>query len=303
MKTMMKVVILLLATLTLAFGEILPNGGLEGNIPNYWHPEGTDAILEWGTDAWRTGGHSLKIARSYTAVGDNLYQYGGLEANVPNYWFHEGADAYFEWATDESRTGGHSLKIARFYTATGQNLYPDGGFEAVNPNYWNTGGTSSTADIIWATDESRTGGHSLKIVKTNSDGTAIWQSDDLYRYWSCFVEPNKGMEVGAWVKTQGVNTSPANDEKIQVIYNFYSAAGVNLLGAPLALDVPQVDANSDGWVEVKSTDLLSFPVTVDSITVSFQFGANATGTVWMDDAFIRNTTEDEWVGDFFNANV
>jgi len=135
-------------------------------------------------------------------------------------------------------------------------------------------------------------------------GEVAWNSNDLYRYWSCFVGQNVGMEVGSWVKTKSVNTTPANDdEKIQVIYNFYSADGANLLGAPLALDVPQDVANSDGWVEVKSTDPISFPVTADSVTVSFKFGANAKGIAWMDDAFIRNTTVDEWVGDFFNANV
>ncbi len=184
------------------------------------------------------------------------------------------------------------------------NYIPNGGLEGGVPNYFKSGGTSTTAVKSWATDVWRTGGHSLKIAKPNTDGTAYWESADLYRYWSVFVGQNVGMEVGAWVKTVGVNTNPATDEqKIQLIYNFYAADGTNLLGAPLVLDVPQSAANSDGWVEVKSTDAISFPVTVDSITVKLQMGAQATGTVYVEDFFIRNTVEGQWVGDFFNPNV
>lgn len=184
------------------------------------------------------------------------------------------------------------------------NLLPNGGLEGGIPSYFHTGGTSGTAQMVWATDEWRTGGRSLKIEKPNADGTAYWESDDLYRYWSVYVSPNVSMEVGAWVKTVGVNTSPgSDDEKIQVIYNFYSSDGVNLLGGPLVLDVPQDVASSDGWVEVKSSEPLAFPVTVDSITVRFQFGSGATGVAYVEDFFIRNTVEGEWVGDFFNPNV
>lgn len=180
---------------------------------------------------------------------------------------------------------------------------PNGGFEGDTPNYFTTGGTSTTADISWSTAESRTGGHSLKISKTSSDGTASWLSDDLYRYWSVFVGQNVGMEVGAWVKLDGVNTNPSSDdEKIQVIFNFLDENGDDLLGAPYVIDVPQTSASTD-WVEVKSTDPLSFPVTVSQITTEFKMGSAATGTAYLDDYFIRNTTDGEWAGDFFNPNV
>ncbi|UCH10698.1 MAG: hypothetical protein JSU61_02060, partial [Fidelibacterota bacterium] len=152
---------------------------------------------------------------------------------------------------------------------------PNGGFEGDAPNYFSSGGTSTTAVLSWATDESRTGGHSLKIVKTAADGNAYWESEDLYRYWSVYVGANVGMEVGAWVKLDGANTSPAAEaDKIQLIFNFYDAFGQNLLGAPLVLDVPQTTA-STGWVEVKSTDPISIPIRADEITVKFLFNNSA----------------------------
>jgi hypothetical protein len=189
-----------------------------------------------------------------------------------------------------------------FLTLTfGQLLNP--GFEGDEPNYFSKGGTSSTAVLSWATDEYRTGGRALKIVKGSADGTASWISEDLYRFWDVFVGQNVGMAVGAWVKLDGVNTSPASDtEKIQLIFQFLDAADTDLLGGPLTLDVPQDQANSE-WVEVVSATPLSFPVTVDKITFEVKSNTNVTGTVYVDDVFIRPTTEGDWVGDFFNPNV
>jgi len=176
------------------------------------------------------------------------------------------------------------------------------GFEGDEPNYFSKGGTSTTAVLSWATDEYRTGGRALKIMKGSADGTASWISEDLYRFWDIYVSTDVGMEVGAWVKLDGVNTNPAsNDDKIQLIFHFLFS-GIDLLGGPLVLDVPQ-DQASTGWVEVKSTTPLSFPVTVDKITVDVVSNTSATGTVYTDDFFIRPTTAGEWVGDFFNANV
>ncbi len=176
------------------------------------------------------------------------------------------------------------------------------GFEGDKPNYFNKGGTSTTAVLSWD-NTGRTGPRSLKIVKPNEDGTASWISEDLYRFWDVFVGQNVGMEVGAWVKLDGVNTSPASDgEKIQIIFHFLDAANIDLLGGPLVLDVTQ-DQASTGWVEVASTTPLSFPVTVDKITVDVVSNTSATGTVYVDDFFIRPTTEGDWVGDFFNPNV
>jgi len=201
----------------------------------------------------------------------------------------------------EAKTIGLTIAILSFPFIFGNII--NEGFEDGMPNYFTTGGSSPTADINWNTDVYRTGMHSLGITKPAADGSASWISEDLYRFWSVFVGQNVAMNVGAWVKLDGVNIDPAtDDEKIQVIFNFLDENGADLLGAPLVLDVPQDQANTD-WVEIVSPFPLSFPVTVTVITTEFRFGANATGTAYLDDYFIRNATEGEWVGDFFNPNA
>jgi len=163
---------------------------------------------------------------------------------------------------------------------------------------------SAGATLTWATDEYRTANYSLKIVKTGTDaGVSRWYAADLYRYWDVFVGTDIGTELGAWVKTSGVNTNPSTDaEKIQLKFTFFKA-GVDILGGPVVLDVDQTSATSAGWMEVKNDFTLAPSQLADSIRVEFVFGAEATGTAWLDDWFIRPTVSGEWAGDFFNANV
>jgi hypothetical protein len=257
-----------------------------------WH-DGT-----MGPDGWgQVGGHDVQ----FTVAGDTTdwtqYQAvltppeGATQYSVrARYWHNFRGTSYWD-----------DFAVAKAVIVDGG--LPNAGFEGSQPNYFDPVGTSPTADVSWGTDESRTGGHSLKISKSSGDGTAAWSSIDLYRYWSIYVGQNVGMEVGAWVKLDGVNTNPSSDdEKVQVVFNFLDENGADLLGAPYVIDVPQT-SGSTGWVEVKSTDPLSFPVTVSSITTEFRMGSSATGTAYLDDYFVRNTTEGEWVGDFFNPNV
>ena len=192
--------------------------------------------------------------------------------------------------------------LVLFFTAStviGQNLIPNPGFEGLTANYWTANPGSGTAS--WATDEARTPNYSLKITST-SGSTDSWKSANIYNYWSVGAGANVDMEVGAWIKTSGVNTSPATDaDKIQLSFTFYNG-GVDLLGGPLVLDVDQSAATSTGWMELKNTSALSVAQGIDSVIVEFQFGSGATGTAWLDDIFIRATGEG-WAGDFFNANL
>ena len=183
--------------------------------------------------------------------------------------------------------------------AIGQNLIPNPGFEGLTANYWTANPGSGSA--TWATDQARTPNYSLKITST-SGSTDSWVSANIYNYWSVGAGANVDMEVGAWIKTNGVNTDPAtDDEKITLSFTFYNG-GVDLLGAPLVLEVDQSVANSFGWVELKNTVALSVAEGIDSVIVEFKFGSGATGTAWMDDILIRATGEG-WAGDFFNANL
>ena len=185
----------------------------------------------------------------------------------------------------------------------GQNLMSAemAGFEGGITNYFakDAGG----ATLTWATDEFRTSNYSLKIEKTGTGTASRWVAGDLYRYWDVFVGTDIGTELGAWVKTSDVNTNPATeDEKIQLKFTFFTG-GVDILGAPVVLDVDQTSATSTGWMEVKNDFALAPDQLADSVRVEFVFGSDATGTAWMDDIFIRPTVEGEWAGDFFNANV
>jgi len=178
-----------------------------------------------------------------------------------------------------------------------------GDFESAEPNYFNAGGTSATADVNWSMDEYRTGMHSLGITKPNTDGTAVWSSDDIGRYWQVNSGPDVAVYYGAWVKLDGVNVDPMDDsEKIQLIYHFMDNDGTDLLGEPLVLDIPQ-DAATTEWMEVIAPFPLSFPVNVADIFVEFKFGENATGSGYVDDWFLRNAVDGEWAGSIFNNNV
>ncbi|MGA7161854.1 MAG: hypothetical protein WBZ48_12680, partial [Bacteroidota bacterium] len=45
-------------------------------------------------------------------------------------------------------------------------MYTIGGFEGTLPSFWNVGNQPTNATLTWATDQSRSLGHSLKITKT-----------------------------------------------------------------------------------------------------------------------------------------
>ena len=186
----------------------------------------------------------------------------------------------------------------------GQNLLPTewAGFEGGVANYFvkDAGG----ATLTWATDQYRTANYSLKIQKPATGTAARWVAADLYRYWDIFVEPDRGMEIGGWVKTSGVNTSPATDaDKIQLKFTFYNA-GTDILEGPVVLDIDQTSSTSSGWMEVKNDFALAPSLVADSIRVEFVFGSGATGTAWLDDIFIRPAESGgDWVGDLFNSNV
>ncbi|MDZ7292471.1 MAG: carbohydrate binding domain-containing protein [candidate division KSB1 bacterium] len=186
------------------------------------------------------------------------------------------------------------------------NTIPNGGFEkAETPAYWhkaNVGG----ATVEWASDQFRSPQRSLKISKSGGADAPMWESDNLANLnWNPVtgIPKNIEMEIGGWVKTQGVSTKPATEaDKITLSFSFYDAANNLIFGQPVVLDVPQVEATSD-WTEIKNTAAVVLPVDAARLIVQFKFGANATGTVWLDDLFMRNAPGAQgWLGDIFNAN-
>ncbi|MAM58623.1 MAG: hypothetical protein CMN25_14955, partial [Salinicola sp.] len=180
-----------------------------------------------------------------------------------------------------------------------QNKLSDGDFESGVPSYWTPDGAGAT----WSTEQARTADHSLKLSGT---GAASWTMDEAVRNWVSGFPGTLDLEFGAFVWTDGVNTAPTTDDaKFQLVYSFRDAAGNDLLGTDVVLDLPQSTASTGGWTEVTTADLgaITLPAAAASATIALRKGASATGTVYADDFFVRTGTEGEWPGDIFNANV
>ena len=195
--------------------------------------------------------------------------------------------------------------LARLVAANSDaNLLTNGGFETQKPAYWAPSGAGAT----WSSTVARTPGHSLKL----SSGTGNWVMSEGVRAWVGGI-PGDGtpeIVIGGWVKTEGVNTSPVGDnQKFQLVFEFLDApGGMNVLGGPVVLDLPQAAASSGGWVELSSLSVgaIALPSSkaAKSVKVTFRHGANTTGTAYLDDLFIRNAVgAGGWAGDWFNANM
>jgi hypothetical protein len=184
------------------------------------------------------------------------------------------------------------------------NLLTNGGFETMKPAYWAPTGVGAE----WSTEQARTPGWSLKL----SGGGDNWVMAEAVRSWVGGIPAGGTPEIviGGWVYTDGVNTAPADDDaKFQLVFEFFDVpGGTDVLGAPVVLDLPQAAASSGGWVELSSATLgaiaLPSEKAATSVRVTFRQGANATGTAYLDDLFIKNAEgADGWAGDWFNANM
>ncbi|GIV60518.1 MAG: hypothetical protein KatS3mg043_1607 [Rhodothermaceae bacterium] len=185
------------------------------------------------------------------------------------------------------------------------NLLSNGGFEASKPAYWEPSGAGAT----WSREQARTPAYSLKL---SGSGAAQWQQPEAVRNWTPGFPGagNPELVVGAWVYTEGVNTNPtSDDEKFQLLFEFFDENGTDLLGGPVVLDLPQQTASTGAWVELSSETLGAITLpgeqAAKSARITFRKGAAATGTAYLDDVFIRKAdpNADGWTGDFFNANV
>src|ERR1039458_594255 len=181
-------------------------------------------------------------------------------------------------------------------------IYTIGGFEGTLPSFWNIGNQPTNSTLTWATDQSRSLGHSLKITKTATSDTAAWVSSNMCDIWSPTVPANVDILLGAYVKTSGVNTSPTADSlKWYVAYSFYDSAET-LIGV-VKLPINQTTATSSGWVaDTNGLGTASLPRAAWKVIVSFVAGKNATGTVWADD-FLFLGRGGAWAGQDWNTSV
>ncbi|MFQ5708979.1 MAG: FlgD immunoglobulin-like domain containing protein [bacterium] len=192
------------------------------------------------------------------------------------------------------------------------NLLFNGNFDqADRPELWQRATTGNTsAQVIWASDRARSGDRSAKIVKSDTDGEAMWVSENMNQYWTRSFgagglggfAPNLELEVGGWIQTMGVNTNPGTDaEMIVLAFSFYDSSGAQIFGEDVVVPFPQDQATIDTWTEVKSIPFI-LPVRSDSVVMTFKFGTGATGTAWADDLFLRKVDPNAsgWEGDIFN---
>ena len=177
-----------------------------------------------------------------------------------------------------------------------------GGFEQTLPSYWNMATEPSGATLTWATDEYRSMGKSLKIEKSATADSAMWESDNMVDLWSERHFANVDINLGMYYMTSGVNTNPANnDEKWYVSYTFYREDG-SVIGMK-KFELDQSTASTSGWVaDTTAIGDVILPEDAFKTIIRFVGGKNATGTVWTDD-FIFVGRNGGWAGQDWNTAV
>jgi len=177
------------------------------------------------------------------------------------------------------------------------------GLESPLPSFWTKGSEPTGATLTWATDQARSMGHSLKIAKPGATAdSAAWVSENMADIWSPTFGKDVDILLGAYVRTENVNTNPATDDaRWYIVYTFYDSAGVMLNETRLPID--QTVASSAGWVadtnQVGET-ILTAPAW--KLIMGFVAGKNATGTVWADD-FVFYGRGGAWAGQNWNTVV
>jgi len=173
-----------------------------------------------------------------------------------------------------------------------ENVIVNSSVEWDSPFFWSE--EAMGGDLIWATDEAEQGLRSLKIAKTTTGTAASWKSfNHAQTFWNHMEAVL--YTVSFYGKTDGVNTSPANDDaSIGTIWTFFDDNG-SAIGDPVFVAVDQSAATSD-WTEYTAQ------VALDAVPAEAYceaiMGSDATGTVWFDHF---NYASDPWTGGFFGG--
>jgi len=178
-----------------------------------------------------------------------------------------------------------------------------GGFEGDLPSYWTKAVEPAGATLEWATDQFRSMGRSLKISKSATSEAAEWVSENAADFWSPTHSADVDIFVGAYVRTEGVNTNPANDdERWYISYTWIDSAGVTMGETMLPID--QSVASSGGLFVADTNDVGETILPRASWTTIMKFvgGKDATGTVWADD-FMLYGRGGVWAGQNWNTSV
>jgi hypothetical protein len=177
-----------------------------------------------------------------------------------------------------------------------------GSFEQQIPAYWTKGAEPGGSTLSWATDQYRSMNKSLKISKQVTGEAAVWESEYMQDLWSPQHYKNVDIFIGAYVKTEGVNTNPTNDDqKWWISYTFYNQQGT-LIGETM-LPIDQSTATSSGWIaDTNAVGVTILPEDSWKTIIKFVGGKNATGTVWADD-FMLVGRNGAWAGQNWNTSL
>jgi hypothetical protein len=185
--------------------------------------------------------------------------------------------------------------------AQGQNVNVVGTFEGTSPAFWNMGNTGG-ATLTWATDQHRSGLRSIKIQKATTGDSASWISDNMCDIWSPTHTKNVDIFLGAYVRTEGVNTNPTTeDQKWYLAYEFYDTLGA-LMGT-FKLPIPQTTASTGAFVaDTNAPGDVILPKDSYKTIIKFVAGKDAMGTVWVDD-FMFYGRAGVWAGQDWGTNL
>ncbi|MCK4578814.1 MAG: T9SS type A sorting domain-containing protein [Candidatus Marinimicrobia bacterium] len=158
-----------------------------------------------------------------------------------------------------------------------QNLVVNSSLEDQMPAFWTPLNGVFGTDVFLTTDTAQTKFSSFKITKAATATEVGWLYDKSANlYWNDKVAGT--FNVSAWVKTDGVNTGPADDDaKIGAVYTFEDAAGTVLGTTTLWADQT---AASTSWTEL--TGMVILTADPKQLVVKLIMGKDATGTAYFD---------------------
>jgi hypothetical protein len=249
------------------------------------------------------GFHSAPIKTAWNWLGDNFF-------------YIQQVDSMSDWeqvqvvGRSPSDAAGVSIR-ARFTSfpmgtvyydgfsvqelALGPNIIGNSDLETAEPFMWYEYGVGAAR--TWATDSVHNDFRSLKIDKAiTTPGWVGWETgNQAQTYWNGMTD-DISYTVGGWVKTNGVNTSPADSTyEIRLYWEFLSGGSQIAEGF---VSVDQTVASKD-WDSVATVVYIPAGPDPDSAYCKFIFGPNATGTAWADDFILSS---DPWSAGFFGGN-
>ncbi len=248
------------------------------------------------------GFHGTPIGTAWNWLGDNFF-------------YIDQVDSMSDWektlvvGTSPSDAAGVSMR-ARFtsfpqgvvfyddFSAQsidlGANIIGNSDLETDEPFFWYPYPASPGATLTWATDEAYGDVRSLKIEKAStSAGWEGWVTgNQAQTYWNSMDAVL--YHIGGYIKTYGVNTSPADSTYMIGLYWEFLSGGTQIAWEFIPAD--QSVATKD-WDTVES--YVALPSVPDSVYCAFVFGPNATGIAWGDNFILGS---DPWTAGFFGGN-